>query len=82
MRSRYLPTIRVPPRYLFKQCGLYWAEQYLLQAFLSMNPTFEVIWALQALSRDRPEAATDVGLGYGGETGGAWIRHLPERRQD
>ncbi len=29
------------PRYLFEDYALYWAEQYLLQAFLSMNPSFE-----------------------------------------
>jgi Methyltransferase domain len=71
------------PRYLFKEYGLYWAEQYLLQAFLSMNPSFEVVCAVHALCQDRPERTAEVGLGYRGETGGSfWIRRLPERGQD
>ena len=63
------------PRYLYEEYALYWAEQYLLQAFLSMNPSFEVICAVHALCRDRADAVSEVGLGYHGETGGAfWIR--------
>ncbi|MGI8801049.1 MAG: class I SAM-dependent methyltransferase [Solirubrobacteraceae bacterium] len=31
-----------------------WAEQYLLQAFLSFNPEFQVILPLHALARDDP----------------------------
>lgn len=63
------------PRYLFDDYALYWAEQYLLQAFLSMNPSFEVLCAVHALSRDRPEAAAAAGLTSQGQSGGAfWIR--------
>ncbi len=32
------------PRVYFEQ-GLYWNEQYLLQAFLAFNSRFEVVWA-------------------------------------
>ncbi|MFZ0384600.1 MAG: class I SAM-dependent methyltransferase [Solirubrobacteraceae bacterium] len=63
------------PRYLIEDYGLYWAEQYLLHAFLCMNPGFETICAVQALCRARPEFARAVGLAAFGETGGAfWIR--------
>jgi hypothetical protein len=34
--------------------GRYWAEQYLLQAFLCLNPSFEVLVGAHALSRLRP----------------------------
>jgi Methyltransferase domain len=63
------------PRYLFEDYALYWAEQYLLQAFLCMNPSFEVLCAVHALCRDRPKAATTAGLADEGQSGGAfWIR--------
>lgn len=66
------------PRYLFEDYGLYWAEQYLLQAFLSMNPSFEVLCAVHALVRDRPGAVAAAGLTSPGQTGGAfWIRRKP-----
>ena len=40
------------PRIWAEDYGLYWAEQYLLQAFLSMNDGFEVVVrALRALAR-------------------------------
>jgi hypothetical protein len=63
------------PRYLLEDYGLYWSEQYLLQAFLSMNQSFEVLCAVHALTRDRPQAAAAVGLAAENQGGGAfWIR--------
>lgn len=63
------------PRYLFADYGLCWAEQYLLQAFLSMNPDFEVLCSVYALCRDRAGECAANGLARGGEHGGAfWIR--------
>jgi predicted O-methyltransferase YrrM len=41
------------PRAFFEQ-GLYWGEQYLLQAFLAQNPRWEVVLPLNALVRERP----------------------------
>ncbi len=65
------------PRYLFEQYALYWAEQYLLQAFLSMNPSFEVLYATDALCRDRRDDVARVGLAAGGESGSSfWIRRI------
>lgn len=34
---------------------LFWTEQYLLQAFLAFNSSFEVIWASSFMSRSHPE---------------------------
>lgn len=63
------------PRYLFEEYALCWTEQYLLQAFLCMNSNFEVLCAVHALCRDRPETAAATGLATQDERGGAfWIR--------
>lgn len=65
------------PRYLFEQYALYWAEQYLLQAFLSMNPSFEVLYATDALCRDRRAEVSELGLADAGESGSSfWIRRI------
>jgi hypothetical protein len=44
------------PRTFAERSGLHWAEQYLLQAYLSGNPGYEVLAAGYALCRDRPDA--------------------------
>ena len=44
------------PRRWHEESGFHWAEQYLLQAFLAGNPSFEVRAATVALCRDRPDA--------------------------
>jgi hypothetical protein len=63
------------PRYLFEEYALYWAEQYLLQAFLSMNPSFEVLYATDALCRDRRSEVANLGLAAASESGSSfWIR--------
>jgi hypothetical protein len=63
------------PRYLFEDYGLYWGEQYLLQAFLTMNPSFEVLYATEALCRDRRAEVETAGLAERGESGSSfWIR--------
>jgi Methyltransferase domain len=48
------------PRTWAEDYGLYWAEQYLLQAFLSLNPSYEILCALYALSRRYPERLRDL----------------------
>jgi hypothetical protein len=63
------------PRYLYDDYALYWAEQYLLQAFLSMNDSFEVMYATGALCKDRRSDAVALGLAAGSESGSSfWIR--------
>ncbi len=67
------------PRYLIDDYALCWSEQYLLQAFLCLNPSFEVLCAVHALCQDRPAAAATTGLARKGEDGGAfWIRRKQE----
>jgi hypothetical protein len=63
------------PRYLLEDYALYWAEQYLLQAFLSMNPSFEVLYATAAVCRDRRAEVERIGLAGPAESGSSfWIR--------
>ena len=63
------------PRYFFADYGLYWAEQYLLQAFLAFNSEFDVLCGVYALSRDRAERMVAAGALAPGEPGGSfWIR--------
>lgn len=62
-------------RYLLEDYALYWAEQYMLQAFLSMNPSYEVLYSTDALCRDRGPQAEAVGLAGPKESGSSfWIR--------
>jgi predicted O-methyltransferase YrrM len=42
------------PRVWLEDYGLYWAEQYLVQAFLAFNSGYEVLASVFALKRDRP----------------------------
>jgi hypothetical protein len=44
------------PRGFAETFGLYWAEQYMLQAFLSMNEHYEILLGNVALGRLRGEA--------------------------
>jgi Methyltransferase domain len=43
------------PRLLYERFGVYWQEQYLLQALLVENPNFDLVIANYALSRLRPD---------------------------
>jgi predicted O-methyltransferase YrrM len=75
----HLHDIFIPfeyPRVWLEDFGLYWAEQYLVQAFLAMNPAFEVLWSSAALARLRgPEFAAALPAGVPANDGSAfWIR--------
>jgi Methyltransferase domain len=67
------------PKQFFEK-GLYFNEQYLLQAFIAENPHWEILAPLYALARDRPqELARLVGSFTPGVGPGAfWIRRRPE----
>jgi len=43
------------PREWIERERLFWAEQYLLQAFLAFNPLFEVLFAAHAVARVHPD---------------------------
>jgi len=62
------------PRFFFADYGLYWAEQYLLQAFLAFNSDFAVSCAVHALIRERAPRMEAAGVLDPGETGSSfWI---------
>jgi methyltransferase family protein len=66
------------PRTWLEDYGLYWTEQYLVQAFLTFNARYEVLVALHALQRDRREQMSAVltpsALDWPG--GAFWIRRM------
>jgi hypothetical protein len=63
------------PRTWFEDMEYYWAEQYLLQAFLAFNGAFEVLLPAQALARDHPErlASAIPSFSAGVRPGALWI---------
>ena len=64
------------PRAWLEDYGLYWTEQYLVQAFLTFNAAYEIIAAVHALQRERLTALRPLmPEGAGDLPGGAfWIR--------
>jgi hypothetical protein len=64
------------PRPWVQEMELYWAEQYLLQAFLAYNPRFEVLLAAHHLSRAEPARLGGVipSFGPGVAPGAFWLR--------
>jgi hypothetical protein len=65
------------PRFFFADYALYWAEQYMLQAFLAFNSSFEVVCAVHALARERTARLEAIGALDPGETGSSfWIRRV------
>jgi hypothetical protein len=62
----------------FETMQYYWAEQYLLQAFLAFNDAFEVLLPAMALAREYPERLGAVVSSFepGTRPGAFWIvRH-------
>lgn len=64
------------PRFLMDDHGVFWQEQYLLQAFLAFNDAFEVLIANHALGRLRREAMAAVVPGLPATSPGSaiWLR--------
>jgi Methyltransferase domain len=66
------------PRRWAEDYGLYWNEQYLLQAFLSLNDEFEILCALYALARRRPDKLRELIPSWRDDAvpGAFWIRRV------
>ena len=66
------------PRQWLSEMHWYWSEQYLLQAFLAFNPSFEIVVPAQALARERPErlAAAIPSFTPPASPGSMWLRRL------
>jgi len=63
-------------RVLVVDMEMYWAEQYLLQAFLSGNRDWEVLFACQAVAREHPERMQTLIPAYTGQNSPSsfWMR--------
>jgi hypothetical protein len=66
------------PRKWAEDFGLYWSEQYLLQAFLSMNEEFEILYALYALARRCGDYLREIIPSWHEDAvpGAFWLRRL------
>lgn len=63
------------PRVWFEKMQYYWAEQYLLQAFLAFNSAFEVLIPAQAVARDYQHRLAAVIDSFSADTrpGAFWL---------
>jgi hypothetical protein len=67
------------PKEAVRQCYIFWTEQYLLQAFLAFNDTFEVMWAgnyMRSKYPDRLEAAFRSYRGQETAARSLWMRRI------
>lgn len=67
------------PRYLMEKHFLFFTEQYLFQAFMSFNDSFEVLWAGSYLCLNHPEKIEAAFSSYRREIGmrpSFWIRRV------
>jgi hypothetical protein len=69
------------PRSWFTEMQYFWAEQYLLQAFLAFNAEFEVMIPGQAVAREYPERLCRVipSFAEGASPGSMWLRRTSAR---
>ncbi len=66
------------PREFMEERHFFWAEQYLLQAFLAFNRSFAVLFANHALSRSHSDEVTAL-IGNGSaprHPSGLWLRRV------
>lgn len=63
------------PRAWFEEMQYYWAEQYLLQAFLAFNDSFEVVIPALAVAREHPNRLAAVVPSFvpGKQPGAIWL---------
>jgi hypothetical protein len=64
------------PRQWFEEMQYYWAEQYLLQAFLAYNNEFEVLIPAAAVAKELPDrlAAAVPSFSPGNRPGAIWLQ--------
>lgn len=69
------------PRSWFTEMRYFWAEQYLLQAFLAFNGEFEVVIPGQAIAREYPERLRRVipSFAEGASPGSMWLQRASGR---
>jgi hypothetical protein len=64
------------PREFLEERRFFWAEQYLLQAFLAFNPEFEILVGAHALARKFPDETRELipSAGTGIAPSAFWLR--------
>jgi hypothetical protein len=69
------------PREYMSERRFFWAEQYLLQAFLAFNPSFEILFGAHALERTHPTEMRKLipGPRYG-TASALWLRRVSDLR--
>jgi hypothetical protein len=72
------------PKGWFTEMQYFWAEQYLLQAFLAYNHAFEVVIPAHALALEHPDRLRRVIPSFrdGARPGSMWLRRLPAESDD
>jgi predicted O-methyltransferase YrrM len=73
----FLPS-EYPEKWVFKE-KRFWSEQYLLQAFLSFNDAFEVVWASSYMHLRHPEMLEEAFPSYRRDRrwpGSFWMRKI------
>ena len=69
------------PREFMDRYGLYWTEQYLLQAHLAGNLGTRVVCGVNALLQERAAAMAAMAPGWTAGAGGSfWMRRAAEAR--
>ncbi len=70
------------PREWFEEMGYFWAEQYLLQAFLAFNPAYTVLIAAHAISREYGDRLRRVIPSFDADVrpGSLWLCRGPVER--
>src|SRR5206468_1730052 len=66
------------PREFLAERSFYWAEQFLLQAFLAFNDRFEILFGTHALVRRYPDRIRTLipGTGRGVSPSAFWFRRV------
>jgi methyltransferase family protein len=72
------------PREWFEEEEWFWAEQYMIQAFLALNSEYEVLFGTQALARKHPTALAELISSFkharaNGEYAALWLRRTGGR---
>lgn len=70
------------PIEFFTELGFSWGEQYLLQAFLALNPEFEILFGNAALARDYASEVRELvpSATSSSRPSGFWIRRTERTR--
>ena len=65
------------PRAWIEEAGYFWGEQYLLQALLIENPSWQVLFGAHAMAREDPQRMRELIEGFDPMAAGSfWLRRV------